>query len=458
MVWSCMLYFTSIDIAITTKRNIVAAAVPVICLLAQKSVTKIRLLTSEPAEHYFGCARQKKREFTVSDFITYVESLEDALREMVEFNLRSGCGSGYGNTLSGFLRYFTQELSSNDSTVSNESTESVFVGVDVDYGNPLLSVSARIESEVTRDINTSTQSVVAFLRDGLNVTTEDISPSAKKFTSMMELAHVYYYYLSPDTRAQLEDHVFSPPVSECIAQKEADEYDDIATEEANETLQYAVNFALDDVNDNDNDVGVQSKQFIPHGLQRSLSLNQNENDDDDESICSWKTLNQVMKEVIRRNMHSEDSTHSFIRGILSIVSACMKKANQRLNVSTSDDQKYKSLKGRWWGESETIASSEREDASVLKRGMMFRYNSRIYKIVNIFKKSYNKWRLETHGAAEKTTKLQAVSIVEDRMIPNAYRIDGSSDRKVRCILLSGDKVVPFAAIVSQGWIDTVLFS
>ena len=57
--------------------------------------------------------------------------------------------------------------------------------------------------------------------------------------------------------------------------------------------------------------------------------------------------------------------------------------------------------------------------------MMFRYNSRIYKIENIFKKSYNKWRLETHGAAEKTTKLQAVSIVEDRMIPNAYRIDGS---------------------------------
>ena len=80
-----MLYFTSINISQVTKRNIVGAVIPLICLIAQNEVKKIRLLTSEPAEHYFGCARQKKREFTISDFVMYVESLQLAMRHMVQY-------------------------------------------------------------------------------------------------------------------------------------------------------------------------------------------------------------------------------------------------------------------------------------------------------------------------------------------------------------------------------------
>ena len=347
--------------------------------------------------------------------------------------------------MTGFLKEISQECS-----VPNGLTEALFDGVDVDYDNPLLPVSAQIESEVLSDINISTQSVVPFLRLGLGMDVEAISPFAKQFSSLMELAHVYFYYLSADTRAQL-DHVFPPPVSNFMANDEVDEYDDIAIEDADEALRYAVNSALDDDINND-DVGVQSHQFIPDGLQPSSTLHHSENNDG-EAICSWKTLNEVMHEVTERNMQSYDSSSSFT-SILSMLSACMKKTNQRLNGSTSDVQKYKSLKGRWWGESKTIEGSELDEATSLKRGMMFQYNGRTYKILNVFKKSYNKWRLETHGEANKTTKLQAVAIAEDRMIPNTYEIDGNGDRKGRCILVSGDKVVPFASIVSQGWINT----
>jgi hypothetical protein len=63
----------------------VAAAIPIICLLAQIAVTKICLLTSEPAEHFLDCTRQQKRKFTVSNFVTYAESLEIALCEMVQW-------------------------------------------------------------------------------------------------------------------------------------------------------------------------------------------------------------------------------------------------------------------------------------------------------------------------------------------------------------------------------------
>ena len=89
---------------------------------------------TKKVEHFFGCTRQKKREFTVSDFVSYVESLEIALKEMVDFNFRSGKGrSGYLCTINSFLSQITQELRANNANVSNQSDESGFGGVDVDY-------------------------------------------------------------------------------------------------------------------------------------------------------------------------------------------------------------------------------------------------------------------------------------------------------------------------------------
>jgi hypothetical protein len=89
--------FTSINISIGTKRNIEPAAILIVCLLVQMAVTKLHVLASEPAEHFFRCTRQKKLEFMVSNFVTYAESLEMTLCEMVQYDLRSSGGTGYAS-------------------------------------------------------------------------------------------------------------------------------------------------------------------------------------------------------------------------------------------------------------------------------------------------------------------------------------------------------------------------
>eukprot|EP00957_Ditylum_brightwellii_P177848 13546638-Ditylum_brightwellii.AAC.1 len=90
--WVSMLYFTSINISPITKQNVVSAVIPRICLYAQRAVKKMAHTTSEPCEHYCGCCRMKKREFTCSDFVSYVEGLDIALQQMVEDDFCSGGG------------------------------------------------------------------------------------------------------------------------------------------------------------------------------------------------------------------------------------------------------------------------------------------------------------------------------------------------------------------------------
>lgn len=140
----------------------------------------------------------------------------------------------------------------------------------------------------------------------------------------------------------------------------------------------------------------------------------------------------------------------------------MSGAKQAVNVSTSDTQKYNSLKGRWWGKSESIRANASPGKHIgLKRGLLFYHKHKSgttrgktlpYKILNVFAKSYNKWRIEEYLPATKKTKVQAVAVVQHRFIENQYEIDFSCDRKARHISLNGNHVVPFAIINSHGWI------
>ena len=135
--------------AMVTKRNVVASIVPMVCLIAQKSVQKPRLLTSEPAEHYFGCARQWKREFSCSDFASYVENLEIALKEMVQYDLRNGGGKGYVAGFCSFLRDLvkTSNTSSHEPESEPQPNLNFFEGVDVDYTDQ--NVAHQIENRCT---------------------------------------------------------------------------------------------------------------------------------------------------------------------------------------------------------------------------------------------------------------------------------------------------------------------
>eukprot|EP00957_Ditylum_brightwellii_P163137 12422156-Ditylum_brightwellii.AAC.1 len=96
--------------------------------------------TSEPCGHYFEHCRTKKREFTCSDFVSYVEGLEIALQQMVEHEFCSGGGKGYVGSFCSFFKGFAQTTKETGNTISgspgyvNEEDE---WRIYVDYSHPV---------------------------------------------------------------------------------------------------------------------------------------------------------------------------------------------------------------------------------------------------------------------------------------------------------------------------------
>jgi len=201
LLWSCLLFFTSIDMAMITKRNVVTSIVPMICLIAQRRVRKPRLLTSEPAEHYFGCARQYKREFSCSDFASYIENLEIALKQMVEYDLRNGGGKGY---VAGFCSFLRDLVKSSNEPEAEE--QHIFEGVNVNYTH--VNVAHQIELAVLPCLNSIVEDMKIFLQLGFGINANKVSPFARSFEDFNDLAVTYYSYLPEKIRNGLKDHTF----------------------------------------------------------------------------------------------------------------------------------------------------------------------------------------------------------------------------------------------------------
>ena len=451
ILWASMLYFTSINISQVTKRNIVGAVIPLICLIAQKEVKKIRLLTSEPAEHYFGCARQKKREFTISDFVMYVESLELAMRHMVQYNFRGGGGTGYISTFSSFLSQCIGNPNSPTSDPTNNNNKNIsasFQGIEVDYHDSFNPVSKQIEEEVIKDINEATEVMTTFLVNGMKLGKTEISPFATIFDNMKSLACIYYFYLPGELQKEIQDHNYTngnvpkePPIHT------VEDVDEENEETSLDTLEYACRQTIRDriVSSANN-----ANQFMPQALTTSPRSINNEVLLD----SPWENLTQTMSFILNQRK----DTNLFSNGMQQIfegITKCIGGTRQVIQVSTNDAQKYNSLKGRWWGKSNKIDDYDVTDSSlVLKRGQLFLYNSKTYKVLNVFAKTYNKWRIEKCVNVKTISKVQAVAVVEKRLTEGTYEIDISCIKKQRFIDLKGKLVKPFAIIDSHGWVET----
>jgi hypothetical protein len=124
MLWSSLVWITSLTgVHVTTKRNVVACVLGCVLLVVQRGVFSLRRCTSEPAEHFFGTARQKKREFSVADLVVYERQLHCFITKAVECGILDGTNrKGYRSTFDSFMASFQ------DNTDSMEAH-----GVDVDY-------------------------------------------------------------------------------------------------------------------------------------------------------------------------------------------------------------------------------------------------------------------------------------------------------------------------------------
>ena len=138
----------------------------------------------------------------------------------------------------------------------------------------------------------------------------------------------------------------------------------------------------------------------------------------------------------------------------SIIS-CANKRSKPINVSTAANQKAQSLRGRWWGLTSQMVSTD----TTLKRDMLFSttINSRngaslaTFKILNVFQKSYNKWRIENSGPATKASRVHPVRVVQDNLRDGYFEVDMNCQVQDRCKVFSGQDIRPFRFTERQGW-------
>jgi len=197
---------------------------------------------------------------------------------------------------------------------------------------------------------------------------------------------------------------------------------------------------------------------LDHLQQRSTTARHGQ---EYEPVYTWPLLENVLANV--RN-NGESATASDTEVYHSIIS-CMDSAYQRKTTTASDKQKFNTLKGRWWGKTSsdwqnTVLRDEENDVSghVLARGMLFVHdNLKSYMILNVFRKSYNKWRVEDSGVATAKTKVQAVCVHRRLLHDSEYEVDDTCTYPKRFILLNGTNIKPFARIGNQGWVQSMPF-
>ena len=72
-------------------------------------------------------------------------------------------------------------------------------------------------------------------------------------------------------------------------------------------------------------------------------------------------------------------------------------------------------------------------------------------MLNVFAKIYNKCNIKECVNASAQSKVQAVSVLEDCIIPGNYAIDFSIPRHDLHITVKGNILKPFAFIDLHGW-------
>lgn len=350
--------------------------------------------------------------------------------------------------------------SSSGNTMPGVGNEDIH-GVDVDYIHP---VAPQIEKFVLRHINSSTTFIVHFLKEELNCLDEEISPFAIPFIDFQDLAREYFNYLGSDTQKELVGcgHSFgtsrSPRESQALVKIDeanetlgtlADDSDDAVDEELlMRVAQFNVQFQ------DEEDLRETESYVSPlTAMMDEMSLVQRE----DKANMIWPLLSEVMQSSFQ-----QQRSVSFQKKVLQ----CIDAFSFKKHTSSNDSQKFKSLQGRWFGVSVRNVSSE----VGVKRGMLFqmaiktRFGATVskkrefkvtytYRILNVFQKSYNKWRLERSGPANKSSKVHAVAVSLNPLRPDTYNIDKAVPIEDRYRVFSGLGRVRFAIIEQEEWME-----
>lgn len=413
LLWISLITFTSLEgVSKVTIGNSVRTIVAIMCLVAQREVLKARSCTTEFLEYFFGHVRSWRREFTVDDLMNYYTKLERVFRDTLRHDLRTAASKkGYMHGFAGYAAAIDALVAKCKARFGASTAEGLASdsnsddSVDVDYTRP---VGPQLERLFIHTQYTIRDDMETLIVDVFKCKTP--SKFLQPLDGMDHLAAMIMCYMPATYRGS---HPFIGHVGlgrYFMPSTGADDNDSIQHEREDEVLSIGTTLS-----DDDEDV--------------SLCLEQMDMADDDE----W---DQLLQTVAEQHVRDELTSAELIGEQLETMEAQVNGQELRNLLTTTNkarlsircsrvvesidilskrgttdvDDKAKSLQARWWTKSRHINTTS--GIRQFRRNMVFEVENEMYRVLALFKKSYNKWRIEDsvniNGNAQHWVHLQKV--------------------------------------------------
>eukprot|EP00918_Siedleckia_nematoides_P105958 GHVU01231286.1.p1 GENE.GHVU01231286.1~~GHVU01231286.1.p1 ORF type:complete len:750 (-),score=74.81 GHVU01231286.1:231-2339(-) len=451
MLWCALLWLTSLEgLHLTTRRNIATSILGSMFLCVQRGITAPRFCTTEPLEHTFGNLRQRRREFTVNEFIQHISRLETAFRNMTTHDVKgSGNGGGYLDGFPAYREHLASMVAARSAADGNACDDRVADAasflVDVAYDNVEVPVSSQIESTVVTMIHAVNREMRAFTR---RFECDKLSPFYRDVHSMKELAAVYLGFMGQKYASESKYSYLSVPEHVLVASDAVDVHlDDVEGDRENEEegqAHHETNALVDLVErfSRDTDTAVRAVGDTDDSQVQELEL---------PPLCSLNdsavldTFNSAAFGSLLRLSAEED-----VHRVLSVATECLRELRTREPGRADALQKHQSLNGRWFGqrrpEEPTLASGQLPFARnhLLSRNDVLFYDRRYVRVLSVYKFSYRKWRLVDAADASDDT---VVHTAEALVVAGVFRVNYSIPARLRYNMCKGSKVAEASVIV-----------
>jgi hypothetical protein len=403
-LWMSMILFTSLTgVNITPKRNMVSETISNIFIVMRSDIQNPRYCTSEPAEHGFGNTRRSQREFTCSDFASHVEKENRRMKTMFEGELSPSREQlkGYQETFLDFIEH----------GMNVQRSAKMLVGpCNINLQKDALPVSTQLWPYVRKIIREANQLMIPFLKL-LGVTSIQMSPFCKDFTTIVELKEAYVLYcprtFTYDDFVGMED------------EEEIEQVEDDGGEQAKEAHVAAKikEFADQTSSDTDDYENDESKKDYSAAATDDYDNDESKKDNDEEkddgvddvlpSVTKGeKTLDSAMEasqklwKTIVDLVKCDD-----MRDVFALALSASASIQSIERSSLSHGRKHNSFLGRWFGtdnkkgteddivvatDSEVMIERDRLILSQIKNIAKVSMRAK-YRVIGVYDKSYNKW-------------------------------------------------------------------
>lgn len=355
-----------------SKHNFVTSCLGGIFLALQRRVRNLRLTTTEPIEHAFGTARGWRREFTINEFLIYSNKIDLIMKNVLKHDIKTSTSQkGYMHGFQSFANVVKQINSKLSKKKSNDTFDPWSVDVDYNSSSPVVD---QINTKVITAIKRIQAPVLTLMRlYGM----EDISLYCSNIESISDICSIY----------QLINQNKSVSMNSTVSVVSNQE------EEQEKLLECLTNIALDFNTEN---VDVDSTDSHPI-VESDIITHLMRNDDLIEETIDCENFFRFISYAL---------SNKNIGMMLHYMSCSMNTLFEKQSVegSITSLQKVQSLQGRWF-KVNTKNVEAIGTGTLIERNCIFLKNGKYYRVMSVFKKSYNKWRHERQGNSKERMKV-----------------------------------------------------